>query len=477
MDILTAHKRLKAKEISPLEIVQQCLHKAKNSEHNSFISIVEDLALEVAQKTQEKIQKEGPQTYLDGIPFSLKDLFITKNIRTTAGSMMLYNYIPPYDGYVSKKLREAGGVLVGKTGCDEFGMGGTNKNTPFGPVSNPLNPKFIAGGSSGGSASSVVEGSSFYSIGTDTGGSSRIPANFCGLVALRPSYGRISRYGQIAYASSLDQASPIGKSVNDMACILEGLTEHDDRDSSNIHFGKMNIVENVSHTRVEYLKGKKIGVSYELIETCHSLVQASLKKAMELLKQAGSEFIEVPLKHLKYTISIYYIIACSEASSNLARFDGIHYGLRDFVKADLGKTYKNSRSKGFGDEVKKRILIGTYALSSGYYDAYYKKACLIRRLIYNDFQQAFKVCDAILAPVNPSTAPPIGEVIKNPVNIYKTDFYTAPVNLAGLPGLALPFGQGENNLPTGFQLIGKPFNEKDLLKMGRAFELTYGNGL
>ena len=473
MDILTAHKKLKSKEISPLDIIRECLHKAKSSHHNSFISLLEDFSLKAAQNVQAKIQKEGPQSYLAGIPFSLKDLFITKNIRTTAGSMMLYNYIPPYDGYVSERLKEAGGVLMGKVGCDEFGMGATNENTPFGPVSNPIDPKFVAGGSSGGSAASVAEGSSFYSIGTDTGGSTRIPANFCGLVALRPSYGRISRYGQIAHASSLDQASPIGKSVNDMSCILEALTEYDNRDSTNAPSCKINVVEDVSQTQVEYLKGKKIGVNYELIEGCNPLVKASLKKAMKHFEEAGAEFIEVDLKHLKYSLSSYYIISSSEASSNLARFDGIHCGVRDFSKEGLEQTYRSSRSKGFGNEVKKRVLLGTYSLSSGYYDAYYKKACQVRKLIYNDFQEAFKICDVIFFPVSPYTAPLIGTAVHDPVKIFQADAYTIPASLAGLPGLALPFGKGENNLPTGFQLIGKIFGEKDLLQTGRAFELIY----
>lgn len=471
VDILAIHKKLKTKEISPVDLTQECLNKAKTSHHNCFISLVEDFALRAAEAAQERLQKEGPKTYLDGIPFNLKDLFITKGIRTTAGSMILYNYIPPYDGYVAEKLKSAGGILMGKVGCDEFGMGSTNENTPFGPVTNPINPGFVAGGSSGGSAASIVEGSSFYSIGTDTGGSIRLPANFCGLVGLRPTYGRISRYGQIAYASSLDQSSPIGRSVSDMACILEDLTEHDSRDSTNIPLGRMEMVEEVSNTKVEYLKGKKIGVNYEFIEACDPLVKTSLKKAIEQFKTGGSEFIEVDLEHFKYSVSAYYIVATSEASSNLARFDGIHYGFRDSCEGGAEQIYRSSRSKGLGNEVKKRILLGTYSLSSGYYNAYYKKACQVRRLIHNDFQQAFKVCDVILSPVCASTAFPLGKSGKDPIKTYVSDLYTIPINLAGLPGLALPFGKGENGLPTGFQLIGEAFGEKKLLQMGRAFEL------
>ena len=471
MDILAAHRQLKEGKISPVELTGQCLQQIKVSSNNSFISILEDLALEAAKEAENRIHKEGPKTYLDGIPFSLKDLFITKGIRTTAGSMMLYNYIPPYDGYVSEKLKLAGGVLVGKVGCDEFGMGSTNENTPFGPVLNPVDPKFVAGGSSGGSAASVAEGSCFYSMGTDTGGSVRLPANFCGLVGLKPTYGRISRYGQIAYASSLDQTSPIARSVSDMACILRQLTEHDCRDSTNIPLGEMNVVEEVANTKPEYLVGKKIGINYSLIEACDPQVKKSLDQAINQLQLAGVELVDIDLAHLKYAVSTYYIVATSEASSNLARYDGIHYGLRAGSEGNLEQSYKNSRSRGFGAEVKRRILLGTYSLSSGYFDAYYKKACKVRRLIYCDFRQAFNACDAVLLPVGSSTASPLGDAIKDPVKMYMNDLYTIPVNLAGFPGLAIPFGKGENSLPTGFQLVGKAFSEQHLLQMGRAFEL------
>ena len=470
MDIWGAHQKLKTGEISPVDLTRQCLERAQTSTNNSFISIVEDLALEQAQTAEKRIHKSGPKSFLDGIPFSLKDLFITKGIRTTAGSMILYNYIPPYDGYVAEKLQSAGGVLVGKVGCDEFGMGSTNENTPFGSVANPLNSQFVVGGSSGGSAASVVEGSGLYSIGTDTGGSIRLPANFCGLVGLKPTYGRISRYGQIAYASSLDQAAPLAQSVSDMACILENLTEHDYRDSTNAPLGKMQLVEDIMQTKLEYLKGKKIGICYDFIEACNPQVKSSLQRAIEQFEAAGVEFVEVDLEYLKHAVSAYYIVATSEASSNLARYDGILYGLRVSSKGDLHQTYKNSRSQGFNDEVKRRILLGTYSLSSGYVDAYYKKACKVRRLIYNDFQQAFQNCDAIFSPVCASTALPVGQALKDPVKMYMNDLYTVPVNLAGLPGLALPFGSGENDLPTGFQLIGKSFGEKKILQIGRAFE-------
>ena len=438
MDIFLAHQQLQAKALSPVELTQQCLQQAKSSPHNSFISLLEDLARETAQAAERRIYQHGPQGYLDGIPFNLKDLFISQAIRTTAGSLSLYNYIPPYQGYVSEKLQAAGGILLGKTGCDEFGMGSSNENTPFGPVLNPHNPQFVAGGSSGGSAASIAEGASLYSMGTDTGGSVRLPANFCGLVGLKPTYGRISRYGQIAYASSLDQAAPMGNSVSDMACILEALTEHDPRDSSNAPLGKMHLAQKVFTTPPEYLAGKKIGISDSLMQDCAPLVKKSLMQALQQFSQNGATLVEVELKHLKYSVSSYYIVATSEASSNLARFDGIHYGLRscgahDSQQTSLEATYRQSRSQGFGAEVKRRILLGTYALSAGHYDAYYKKACQVRRLISRDFQQAFACCDAIFSPVCATTAPRLGECVQNPIKMYTNDLYTIPANLAGLP--------------------------------------------
>ena len=476
MDILEVHKKLCAKEISPVELTEQCLSAAKQSSHNSFISLLEDLAVQTAREAESRIFKQGPKTYLDGIPFSLKDLFLTEGIRTTGGSMILYNYVPAYDGYVSEQLRKAGGVLVGKASCDEFGMGSTNENTCFGSVSHPLDSQFVSGGSSGGSAVNIADGSSFYSIGTDTGGSSRLPANFCGLTALKPTYGRISRYGQIAYASSLDQAAPIARTVSDMACVMKYLTEYDSRDSTNCSLGSLDVVEELVNTREKNLVGKKIGMSGKLIEQCDPQVRASLEKSLQLFREAGATIVELSdFQYLEYSISTYYIIATSEASSNLSQYDGIHYGFRDFHAQDLEQVYKGSRSKGFGPEVKRRILLGTYSLSAGYFDAYYKKACQVRRLIKEEWEEKLRLCDAIFFPVCISTAFPKGQVNKDSiVKMYESDLFTVSVNLAGLPSLALPCGRGENNLPTGFQLIGKPFEEKELLKIGRSFELAYG---
>ncbi len=473
-NIYKLHHLLKNKKVSSTELTQHCLKNAFAAKNNSFISITEDLALIEAQNADQEIAKSGLKSTLHGIPYSLKDLFVTKGIRTTAGSKILFNYIPPYDGYVSKAFKNAGGVLIGKVGLDEFGMGSTNENSAFGAVLNPLNPSKVPGGSSGGSAASVAEGSSYFSMGTDTGGSSRLPANFCGLVGFKPSYGRVSRYGQIAYASSLDQAAPMANTTLDIACVMEQITEKDYHDGTNVNLGSMKLVEDLLNLSETYIKGKKIGLSKDLIEGCANDVKTELNKALEQLKKAGAEFVDVSLPNLKHCVPAYYVIATCEASSNLSRYDGIHFGLRKSHKGNLEDTYIESRSYGFGDEVKKRIILGTFSLSSGYYDAYYTKACKVRRLIFNDFIESFKKCDMIFSPVCATTAFDLGVGPKDPVQMYMNDLYTIPANLAGLPALALPFGKGLDGMPTGFQLIGKQFGDIDLLKFGHAFDILSG---
>lgn len=476
-NIYQTHLKLKKKEISSLELTKEALSFAKKAENNTFISLTEELALNTAKAKDEEIAKGHVPSTLFGIPYTLKDLFITKGIRTTGGSKILFNYVPPYDGYVSSSLSKAGGVLIGKVGNDEFGMGSTNECTPFGAIKNPLNPNKVPGGSSGGSAASVAEGSSFYSMGTDTGGSSRLPANFCGIVGFKPSYGRVSRYGQLAYASSLDQASPMANTTLDIACVMEHLTTKDMHDGTNVNLGAMKIIEEMIKLDEKYLKGKRIGFSQELNNGCRADVKAELEKALAHLKSKGAELVEVSLPHLKYCVSSYYIIATCEASSNLARYDGIHYGFRKSHKGDIEDTYIESRSLGFGEEVKRRILLGTFSLSSGYYDAYYAQACKVRRLIYNDYQEAFKKCDVIFSPVCATTAFDLGAGPSDPVQMYMNDLYTIPVNLAGLPGIALPFGKGQDGMPTGFQFIGQRFKDEELLKMGHAFEVSVGRGI
>jgi aspartyl-tRNA(Asn)/glutamyl-tRNA(Gln) amidotransferase subunit A len=475
--IYKSHIDLKNKKISSVELTKECVKAARDQKNNTFISITEELAISQAEDSDKEISSGNFKSLLHGIPYTLKDLFVTKGIRTTGGSKILFNYIPPYDGYVATHLQNAGGVLVGKVGLDEFGMGSTNENSAFGAVLNPLNHKKVPGGSSGGSAASVAEGSSFFSMGTDTGGSSRLPANFCGLVGFKPSYGRVSRFGQLAYASSLDQAAPMANTTLDTAIVMEHLTTKDYHDGTNVDLGSMKIVQDLLNLDPKYLKGKKIGVATELIDGCSNDVKSELKKALEHFKSEGTEIVDIKLPHLKYCVSAYYIIATCEASSNLSRYDGIHYGLRKAHSGNLEDTYIESRSVGFGEEVKKRILLGTFSLSSGYYDAYYKKACQVRRLITNDFIEAFKSCDAIFSPVCATTAFDLGAGPADPVQMYMNDLYTIPANLAGLPGLALPFGKGSDQMPTGFQLIGKQFGDEALLKLGHAFDVSTGRGV
>jgi aspartyl-tRNA(Asn)/glutamyl-tRNA(Gln) amidotransferase subunit A len=470
LDIFEAYTNLKNKKVSSVELTQECLKAAKETDNGYYISLLEDQSLHFAKEADKNLSKA--KSFLHGIPYSLKDLFVTQDIRTTAGSKILYNYIPPYDGYVSSQLKKAGAVLLGKVGCDQFGMGGTNENTPYGKTYLPGYPDLIAGGSSGASAAAVKEGASFFSMGTDTGGSSRLPANFCGLVGYKPTYGRISRYGQIAFGSSLDQAAPIANSVLDMGCIIEELTDKDPRDTTQAPLGRIKVADELSKIKPGYLKGKTIGYIPEFVDGCDKEVKESLHKALDTFKSLGAKLVEVSLPHSKYCVSVYYIIATSEASANLARFDGIHFGHRSKDKAaTLEETYINSRTEGFGSEVKRRILLGTFSLSSGYQDAYFAKACKVRRLIANDFAEAFKSCDVVFNPVCSSPAFKRGESDKDPFKIYMNDMYTIPVNLAGLPAIAQPFGLGAGNLPTGFQLIGKTFEDEELLKISRAFEL------
>jgi aspartyl-tRNA(Asn)/glutamyl-tRNA(Gln) amidotransferase subunit A len=475
INIYESHTLLKNKKISSTELVKEALKNANASKTNSFITLTDDRALYEAKVADEEISKDGLKSWLHGVPFSLKDLFITKNIRTTAGSHILFNYIPPYDGFISKRLASDGGILVGKVSCDEFGMGSTNENTPYGTVSNPFDAERVAGGSSGGSAASVAEDSCAYSIGTDTGGSIRLPANFCGLVGFKPTYGRVSRYGQIAYGSSLDQAGPITKNVLDAGCVLESITEKDILDVTNVPNKKVSIVEDLIKIDATYLKGKVVAYSRDFIESCDSDVRSSLNDALKLLEKAGAKLVETSFPHFKYSVAAYYLIATSEASTNLARYDGIHFGLRDkSSKGSLEQTYVRSRTLGFGEEVRKRVILGTFSLSSGYQDEYFAKACRVRRKINNDFNAAFAKADVIFAPVCGSLAFKHGESKRDPIKMYMNDLYTIPVNLAGLPGLALPYGK-HGKLPTGFQFIGKAFEDEELLKIGRAFELAAEN--
>ncbi len=462
--IFELHNMLKNREITSQELTNKFLEKIKNlnKEINAYITICEDIAIEQSKKADEKI-KNGNISYLTGIPLSIKDLICTKGIKTTCGSKMLNNYIPTYNATVYEKLLEQNIVTLGKVNMDEFAMGSSNETSYFGPVRNPHDLERVPGGSSGGSAASVAANMCAASLGSDTGGSIRQPASFCGVVGLKPTYGRVSRYGLVAFASSLDQIGPITKNVEDCAILLQAISGYDEKDSTSVN---IEVPDYLKDLKKESLKGLKIGVPKEyFIAGINEEVEKCIKQTLNILEKEGAEIIEISLPHTEYAVATYYIIAPAEASSNLARYDGVKFGYRAENYEDLLDMYKKTRAEGFGDEVKRRIMIGTYALSSGYYDAYYLKAAKVRNLIKQDFQNAFNVVDVIMCPVSPTTAFKIGEKIDNPLDMYLNDIFTIPVNLAGLPGLSLPAGKDSNNLPIGLQIIGNYFQEKKLLNI------------
>ena len=471
MNLFECHLKLKNKKISAVELVQDCLQNFQKADNNSMISLTAESALKEASLIDKEIADQGIKGPLHGVPYTLKDLFVTKGIRTTAGSRMLYNYIPPYDGYVSSQLKKAGAILMGKVTLDEFGMGSTGEMTPFPAAKNPLNEKRVTGGSSSGSAASVVEGSSIFSMGTDTGGSTRLPANFCGLVGFKPSYGRVSRYGQIAYASGLDQAAPLAKTAVDIGHIMNAITEKDPRDATNTSRPPLEMASRMEKITPGFLQGKKIGFSSVLMEDCKDDVKEELKKGLSHFEKQGVKLVELDFPLLKYAVATYYILSSSEASANLARYDAIRYGACKRGE-NLENCYTKSRQEGFGEEVKRRIFLGTYSLCSGYYDAFYAKACKVRNLIEEEFKKNLQKCHAVFFPVCASTAFPCNHT-QYPLQMYLNDLYTIPVNLALLPGLALPFGKGVDGMPTGFQLIGRRFADAEIIELGVAFERSF----
>ncbi len=462
--IMELHNILKNKEATSLEITEDFLNKINeiNTTINAYITVCEEIAIEQAKEADEKI-KNGKIDYLTGIPISIKDLICTKGIKTTCASKMLHNYIPTYNATVYEKLLEKGIVTLGKTNMDEFAMGSSNETSYFGAVKNPHDFERVPGGSSGGSAAAVAANMCAGSLGSDTGGSIRQPASFCGVVGLKPTYGRVSRYGLVAFASSLDQIGPIAKNVEDCAILLQAISGYDEKDSTSVNIEVPDYIDNL---KKECLKGLKIGVPQEyFIEGINEEVRIAIENTLKVLEKEGAQIVEISLPHTDYAVATYYIIAPAEASSNLARYDGVKFGFRAEKYEDLLDMYKKTRAEGFGDEVKRRIMIGTYALSSGYYDAYYLKAAKVRNLIKQDFVNAFKNVDVIMCPVAPTTAFKIGEKIDNPLEMYLNDIFTIPVNLAGLPGLSLPVGKDSNNLPIGLQIIGNYFQENKLLNV------------
>ncbi len=467
-------KSLANKDFSSVEITQYYLERINQSKHNAFISVTDEIALNQAKIADEKIAK-GKITTLTGIPYAHKDIFCTKGVKTSCGSKMLDNFISPYDATVSKKLNQADMVMLGKTNMDEFAMGSSNETSFYGAVKNPwgsssnkngqTNSAKVPGGSSGGSAVAVSAGLAPIATGTDTGGSIRQPASLCGITGLKPTYGRVSRYGMVAFASSLDQAGPMAKTANDCALLLNAMAGFDDKDSTSAQMDVPDYTQDLDKP----LKGLRVGLPKEfftqdLNNDIANIIQAAIKEYETL----GASIVEISLPHSKYSAATYYVVAPCECSSNLSRFDGVRYGYRCEDPKDIADLYFRSRTEGFGDEVKRRIMIGTYALSSGYYDAYYVKAQKMRQLISQDFKAAFKEVDVIMGPTSPNTAFDLNSV-KDPVTMYLSDIYTISTNLAGLPAMSIPAGLS-NGLPVGLQLIGNYWDESKLLNIAHKFQ-------
>ncbi len=457
-------KNIKEKKLSSTEITKAFVERSqKSKELNTYITEDFSSAIEKAQKFDDKPNFD---LKLPGIPIAVKDLFCTNGVRTTAGSKILNNFIPTYESTVTQNIWQQGAILLGKLNCDEFAMGSSNETSFFGNVQNPIGKNLVPGGSSGGSASALAANLTPVTIGTDTGGSIRQPASFTGTVGLKPTYGSCSRYGIVAFASSLDQAGPMSKNVKDCALLLEVMSSYDKKDSTSIDFNRSKYSLELNNN----IKGKKIGIPKEYrVDDMPNEIEELWKKGIEHVKECGAELVDISLPHTNYALPTYYIVAPAEASSNLARYDGVKYGFRSHGE-NLIDMYEKTRSEGFGDEVKRRIMIGTYVLSSGYYDAYYLKAQKVRRLIKNDFDVVFNQVEAILTPSTPSSAFKIGEKTNDPISMYLNDIFTVPINLAGLPGISIPAGFDKNDYPLGLQIIGKSFDEQNILNIAYSIE-------
>ncbi len=446
---------------------------ATNKEFNSFISVTEPAAREAAKLADKTLADKGEASpLLTGIPVAVKDMIITKGVETTCGSKILSGFIPPYDSTAVARLKAGGAVVLGKTNLDEFAMGSSNEHSAYGPVKNPWDKKRVPGGSSGGSAVAVSLGQAPLSLGTDTGGSIRQPAGLTGVVGMKPTYGRVSRYGAVAYASSLDQIGPFARSVEDLAMIIQTIAGADEHDSTSMSVPVPDYSAELRENAGKGLAGLRIGVPKEyFIPGMDKEVEDSVRAALKTLAGLGAELVDVSLPHTEFALPVYYIITPAEAASNLSRYDGVRYGARAHGAETLTEVYERSRAEGFGEEVKRRILIGNYVLSAGYYDAYYRKAQQVRTLIINDFKAAFhNSCDVIATPVSPTTAFELGAKLDDPLAMYLADIFTVPVNLAGLPGISVPCGLDSKKLPIGLQLIGSPFAESTLMKVAHAFE-------
>jgi len=467
MTALEIGRMIKNKEIGVAEVTKQALENIEKTDavYNAFVTVCPEEALKQAEKVQKDIDERILTSPLAGVPMAVKDNMCTKGIITTASSKMLAGFKPTYTATAVRKLEDAGAVMLGKLNMDEFAMGSTTETSFFGSVLNPWGENRVPGGSSGGSAAAVASDMAYYTLGSDTGGSIRQPCSFCGTTGIKPTYGTVSRYGLIAYASSLDQIGPIGKNVEDIAEVLSVISGHDAKDSTSVNSEPLKI------TLKNDIKGKKIGIPKDYIgKGLDSEVKDAVLKAAAKLQSLGAEVEEFDMPFLEYAVPAYYIITCAEASSNLSRYDGVKYGYASPSYDDLTDLYYKSRSEGFGTEVKRRILIGTFVLSSGYYDAYYKKALQVKAVIKQAFDRAFEKYDIILSPTAPTTALKMGENLNDPLKMYLGDIYTVAVNLAGLPAMTLPCGFDKEGLPIGLQLIGKHFGENELLNMGYTYQ-------
>jgi aspartyl-tRNA(Asn)/glutamyl-tRNA(Gln) amidotransferase subunit A len=463
------HQKRLSGECTTVEIIQSVLNRLKHVEDklHSFITLSDDSLLDRGEQVDQKIKQKSPVGSLEGMPIAIKDIFSTQGIRTTCASRILENYLPPFESTVTERLKSAGSLVTGKTNMDEFAMGSSTENSAFGVTCNPWDLERVPGGSSGGSASAVAAGQSLAAMGTDTGGSIRQPASFTGIVGLKPTYGRVSRWGMVAFASSFDQGGPMTRDVTDASLMLQTIAGFDKRDATSLKVD----VPDYSQSLNQSIKGLKIGTIKELdLSNCDEEVVRIFQQNLNVLKDAGAEIVEISMPNISDAVATYYVIAPCEASSNLGRYDGIRYGKRAKEASSLLDVYEQSRDEGFGKEVKMRILIGTFALSAGYYDAYYLKAQKVQNLIRSQYHQAFGSVDAIATPVAPTAAYKIGEMIDDPLQMYLGDAFTIPANLAGIPGISVPGGFTSGNLPVGFQLLASHLEEGKLLRIAHSFE-------
>ena len=469
LTIDAARAAIQERQTTATALAEVCYAKIEKDDPQigAFLTLSKDRALAKAAQMDALVAKGEKLPPLGGVPIAVKDVLVTRGVRTTAGSKILGNYIPPYDCTAVARLEAAGAVVLGKLNCDEFAMGSSNENSAWNPVHNPRDLSRVPGGSSGGSAAAVASDMAVVTLGTDTGGSIRQPASFCGVHGLKPTYGRVSRYGLIAFASSLDHIGPLAKTAKDAALVLRTIAGRDPMDSTSADLTVPDYVAELEKT----VRGMKIGVAKEYFgEGLNSEVRKSVEDAIQGIARLGCEIVPVSLPHTEYAIPTYYVIATAEASANLARFDGVRYGHRAQGVRTLSEMYRRTRDEGFGAEVKRRIMLGTYALSAGYYDAYYLKAQRVRTLLTRDFEEAFKKVDAIVAPTSPTAAFKLGEKVDDPLAMYLADIYTVTANLAGIPGISVPCGETKQKLPIGMQIFGKHFDEATILRLAHAYE-------